>query len=56
MAILTGRRTWRRRAERAERAADTGWNAIERATPRSTPEPLLPAAGTPGGETAEVRL
>ena len=27
------------RAERAERAADTGWTAIERATPRSTPEP-----------------
>jgi uncharacterized membrane protein (DUF2068 family) len=40
------------RAERAEREADTGWNAIERATPRSTPEPLLPGAG--GGEPAEV--
>ena len=30
------------RAERAEHDADTGWNAIERATPKSTPEPLLP--------------
>jgi uncharacterized membrane protein (DUF2068 family) len=28
------------RAERAEREADTGWTAIERATPKSTPEPL----------------
>ena len=26
------------RAERAEHEADTGWTAIERATPRSTPE------------------
>ncbi len=60
------------RAERAEREADTGWNAIERATPRGTPErvtprstperatpksapePLLPGAGTRGGEPAEV--
>src|SRR6266702_131820 len=42
------------RAERAERAADTGWNAIERATPRSTPEPLLPGAAARGGEPAEV--
>ena len=31
------------RAERAEREADTGWTAIERATPRSTPEKLLSA-------------
>ena len=30
------------RAERAEREVDTGWTAIERATPRGTPEPLLP--------------
>jgi uncharacterized membrane protein (DUF2068 family) len=28
------------KAERAEREADTGWTAIERATPKSTPEPL----------------
>jgi uncharacterized membrane protein (DUF2068 family) len=28
------------RAERAEREADTGWTPIERATPKSTPEPL----------------
>ena len=28
------------RAEGAEREADTGWTAIERATPKSTPEPL----------------
>jgi uncharacterized membrane protein (DUF2068 family) len=28
------------RAERAEREADTGWTAIERATPKRTPEPL----------------
>jgi uncharacterized membrane protein (DUF2068 family) len=28
------------RAERAEREADTGWTAIERATPKSTPQPL----------------
>jgi uncharacterized membrane protein (DUF2068 family) len=28
------------RAERAEREADTDWTAIERATPKSTPEPL----------------
>ena len=34
------------RAERAEREADTGWTAIERATPRSTPQPLLPDAAT----------
>jgi len=32
------------RVERAERAADTGWPPIERATPRSTPEPRLSAA------------
>ena len=37
------------RAERAEREADTGWTAIERATPASTPEPLLPGAGARGG-------
>ena len=30
------------RAEKAEREADTGWTAIERATPNSTPQPLLP--------------
>jgi len=40
------------RAERAEREADTGWTAIERATPQSTPEP--PVSGTAGGEAAEV--
>jgi uncharacterized membrane protein (DUF2068 family) len=40
------------RAERAEREADTGWTAIERATPKSTPEP--PASGAAGGEAAEV--
>jgi uncharacterized membrane protein (DUF2068 family) len=34
------------RAERAEREADTGWAPIERATPRSTPQPLLPDAVT----------
>jgi hypothetical protein len=34
------------RAERAEREADTGWTAIERATPKSTPQPLLPDAAT----------
>src|SRR6266568_4164941 len=34
------------RAEQAEREADTGWTAIERATPRSTPQPLLPDAVT----------
>jgi uncharacterized membrane protein (DUF2068 family) len=34
------------RAEKAEREADTGWTAIERATPRSTPQPLLPDAVT----------
>jgi hypothetical protein len=28
------------RAEKAEREADTGWTAIERATPKSTPQPL----------------
>ena len=28
------------RAERAERAVDTGWTPIERATPKGTPEPL----------------
>ncbi len=28
------------KAERAERAADTGWPAIERSTPRGTPEKL----------------
>src|SRR5712691_8551063 len=33
------------RAERAEREADTGWTAIERATPRSTPEPLSSGQG-----------
>src|SRR2546430_5604475 len=31
------------RAEKAEREVDTGWTAIERATPKSTPQPLLPA-------------
>jgi uncharacterized membrane protein (DUF2068 family) len=40
------------RAERAEREADTGWTAIERATPKSTPHP--PVSGTAGGEAAEV--
>lgn len=30
------------RVERAEREADTGWTAIERSTPRGTPETLLP--------------
>ena len=30
------------RAERAERETDTGWPAIERATPQSTPEPAAP--------------
>ena len=34
------------RAEQAEREADTGWTAIERATPKSTPQPLLPDAVT----------
>src|SRR6476620_4781850 len=34
------------RAERAEREADTGWTAIERATPKSTRQPLLPDAVT----------
>ena len=46
------------RAERAEREADTGWNAIERATPAARapprPRPLLPGAGARGGEPAEV--
>jgi uncharacterized membrane protein (DUF2068 family) len=28
------------RVERAEREADTGWTAIERATPRATPQPV----------------
>jgi uncharacterized membrane protein (DUF2068 family) len=40
------------RAEKAEREADTGWTAIERATPKSTPHP--PASGAAGGEAAEV--
>jgi uncharacterized membrane protein (DUF2068 family) len=40
------------RAEKAEREADTGWTAIERATPKSTPEP--PVSGAAGGEAAEV--
>ena len=40
------------RAERAEREADTGWTAIERATPKSTPQP--PVSGAAGGEAAEV--
>ena len=41
------------RAERAGRAVDTGWAPIERATPRSTPEPLLSAAsGEPAGVVA----
>ncbi len=44
------------RAERAEREADTGWTAIERATPKSTPQPLLPEAVTePGFSTATCR-
>ena len=45
------------RAEQAEREADTGWTAIERATPKSTPEPLLPdrqSAAARGGQAAEV--
>jgi uncharacterized membrane protein (DUF2068 family) len=42
------------RAERAEHDADIGWNAIERATPTATPEPLLPGAGARGGEPGEV--
>ena len=42
------------KAEQAEREADTGWTAIERATPTSTPEPLLPGAGARGGEPGEV--
>ena len=41
------------RAEKAEREADTGWTAIERATPASTPEPRLSGAA-PGGEPTEV--
>ena len=44
------------KAERAEHDADTGWNAIERATPKSTPEPLLSGAGTRGGKPAEVGI
>jgi uncharacterized membrane protein (DUF2068 family) len=40
------------RAEKAEREADTGWTAIERATPKSTPHP--PVSGAAGGEAAEV--
>jgi uncharacterized membrane protein (DUF2068 family) len=45
------------RAERAEREADTGWTAIERATPRSTPQPLLPGAVTkPAFSTAGCRV
>jgi len=40
------------RAEKAEREADTGWTAIERATPKSTPQPR--ASGAAGGEAAEV--
>src|SRR5207237_9967186 len=34
------------KAEKAEREVDTGWTAIERATPKSTPQPLLPDAVT----------
>src|SRR5438046_8280271 len=34
------------RAEKAEREVDTGWTAIERATPKSTPQPL----GRPGDQ------
>lgn len=48
--------------ERAEREADTGWPAIERATPGSTPEPLSSAVPQraedgvdPGGERADRR-
>jgi len=39
------------KVERAEREADTGWAAIERATPGSTPEPLSSAVpqGAQGG-------
>ena len=46
------------RAEKAEREADTGWTAIERATPRSTPQPLLPDAGarSPRLSTAGCRV
>jgi uncharacterized membrane protein (DUF2068 family) len=44
------------RVERAEREADTGWTAIERATPKSTPQPLLPDAATePAFSTARCR-
>jgi uncharacterized membrane protein (DUF2068 family) len=43
------------RAEQAAREADTGWTAIERATPKSTPEPPLPdRKSSAGGEAAEV--
>jgi uncharacterized membrane protein (DUF2068 family) len=38
------------RAERAEREADTGWTAIERATPRSTPQPQLPGGWSTAGQ------
>ena len=45
------------RAEKAEREADTGWTAIERATPSSTPQPLLPDAVTePVFSTAGCRV
>lgn len=42
------------KAERAERAADIGWPAIERSTPRGTPEKLLPGSAVP--ERAEGRV
>jgi uncharacterized membrane protein (DUF2068 family) len=48
------------KVERAEREADTGWPAIERATPRTTPETLSSAVPqraegdvNPGGQRAD---
>ena len=35
------------RAEQAEREADTGWTAIERATPKSTPSPCYRTGSQP---------
>jgi uncharacterized membrane protein (DUF2068 family) len=40
------------RAEKAEREADTGWTAIERATPKSTPQPLYRPGDQPPPEAA----
>jgi uncharacterized membrane protein (DUF2068 family) len=42
------------KAERAEREADTGWPAIERATPRGTAEHRLPGDVARGQEPAAV--